>query len=95
MYKPQRVSDLTNEFDRNRYIRIFKSMARNLTLNWLDPKLLFSDNEYCYDNKDIIKNIENELKLLWLKEYTWKFINDLKKILQKDIKEKIKIRKNV
>jgi hypothetical protein len=44
-YKPQVALDLTDKIERLRYIKIFKSMAKNLKNNGLDPISLI--NESC------------------------------------------------
>ena len=36
LYKPQVCLDLSNEIDKLRYIKIFKSMAKNLKQNWIN-----------------------------------------------------------
>ena len=40
LYKPQIALDLSDKIDRLRYIKIFKSMAKNLKNNWIDPILI-------------------------------------------------------
>jgi len=37
LYKPQLALDLSDKIDKLRYMRIFKSMAKNLHNNWIDP----------------------------------------------------------
>lgn len=43
LYKPQIALDLKDKIDQLRYIKIFKSMAKNLKHNWIDPILLIED----------------------------------------------------
>ena len=40
LYKPQLALDLSDKIDRLRYIKIFKSMAKNLNNNWINPILI-------------------------------------------------------
>lgn len=43
LYKPKVVLDLSDEIQKLRYIKIFKSMAKNLKSNWINPFVLLSD----------------------------------------------------
>ena len=76
-YKPKRFVDLKNELDRNRYVRIFKSMAQNLKNNWIDPSILFTEwDKNDITDLDIINNIEKSIELLWIDGF--QIIRDLK-----------------
>lgn len=88
MYKPKRVIDLTNELDRNRYIKVFKSMAKTLKTNWLDPNILFNDSNDIISNDDIIDNISKELKLIWLDNLVDEFIDNIKESLKDKFNKK-------
>ena len=37
LYKPQIALDLSNKISKLRYVKMFKSMAKNLKKNWIDP----------------------------------------------------------
>ena len=40
LYKPQIALNLSDQIDKLRYIKMFKSMAKNLKNNWIDPILI-------------------------------------------------------